>query len=200
VRKLLAGMVLLGSTLGGGFFKSSQAVELVCVSGNQLLQESQFAQKIKQQLQQKRNQLIEEFKKKAQELQEKMKKLQEEVTSGLLSKEEREKKEKQLEELNKQLQMLQIQTQQQIMAYTQQQLQLLDKLAKEAIKALSQSLGFKAAIDCTQLLYYDKSIDITPQVAKILDQMAKEAGKLGPAASMLNETPSINQALPPLGK
>jgi len=152
------------------------AEEIVCVNGDELLKESHYAQELKQEIIEKRKELMEKYQKKAQEIAQKLKKIQEEVTSGLLSAEAQKQKREEYVKLQQELQTLQFQAQQEAQKFIAEQLQKLDSLTKAALKALAKVKGFKAALDCNSLLYYSKNIDITPEVAKIVDQLAPKEG------------------------
>ncbi|RTZ61370.1 MAG: hypothetical protein DSZ31_00395 [Gammaproteobacteria bacterium] len=161
--------------LSGAGVITSYGVDFVCVNGDKLLKESEYAQKLKKEVEKKRKEFIEKFQEKARELVTKIRQLQTELSSGMLSDEAKKEKQKELIKLQQELQMLQITTQQEVQRYITSQLQKLDKLTKSALKALSRVKGFKVALDCNAVLYYDPSVDITDEVAKILDQLAEEA-------------------------
>ena len=110
----------------------------------------------------------------SQEIKKKLEKIQQELNSGLLSEEAKKEKQKEYINLQMELQQLQYQLSQELQEYAQKVLKKLDNMTRMAVKALQRTLGFKAVADCNALFYYDKSIDISPMVAKILDQMAKE--------------------------
>ena len=153
---------------------TSYGLEFVCVNGDELIKESRYAQKLKQEVAKKREEMLKQFRERAKELVTKIRQIQTELNSGMLSKDAKEEKQKELVKLQQELQMLQFTLQQEAQKYITAQLQKLDKLTKSALKALAKVKGFKVAYDCNALLYYDPSIDITDEVAKILDQLAQE--------------------------
>ncbi len=150
---------------------------LVCVNGDELLKDSVYAAQLKQQLEEEQKKLQEKYKKLAQQIVEKLKKLQKELQSGLLSDKAKQEKQQEFVKLQQQLQQLQFQAQMEGQRLVMEKLKQLDKLTKAALKALAQTEGFEAAIDCKSLLYYDPSIDITKKVAKVLDQLASKGQK-----------------------
>lgn len=159
----------------GAFSLGAKASEVVCVNGDELFKLSKYAQELKKEADKRRNEILSQYREKAQKLIEKLKSLQKELSSGLLSDEAKKQKQKEFMELQRELQTLQIQTQQEMQNYIKTTLENLDKLTKSALKVLSKTEGFKIALDCNAVLYYDPSADITKEVAKILDQLAKQA-------------------------
>ena len=166
----VSGLFLI-SSFSQSFASSS---ELVCVSADELFEQSTYAQTLKKQMENKRKEIFQEFSKKAQEIKKKLEKIQQELNSGLLSEEAKKEKQKEYINLQMELQQLQYQLSQELQEYAQKVLKKLDNMTRMAVKALQKTLGFKAVADCNAFFYYDKSIDISPMVAKILDQMAKE--------------------------
>jgi outer membrane protein len=158
-----------------GFLNLGYSQNLVCVNGDELIKDSVYASELKQQLEEEQKQFQEKYQKKAQELLNRLKQLQKELQSGLLSDEAKKEKEKEFLKLQKELQQLQFQAQMEAQKLVMEKLKKLDKLTKAALKVLSQTEGFSAAVDCKNLLYYDPSIDITKKVAKILDQLAEKS-------------------------
>ncbi len=171
MKKLLLGSALIGAL---ALPQAVQAQKLVCVNGDELLKESHYAQELKAQLTKKKAELIKKYQQKAKELISKLKSLQRELSSGLLSEEAQKQKQEEYMKLQQQLQMLQMEAQQEAQRYITKQLQKLDSLTKAAVKALAKTVGFDAAIDCNALLYHSPKIDITPQVAKVIDQLASQ--------------------------
>ena len=165
---------LLALSFGALSF-GAKAADIVCVNGDELFKLSQYAQELKKEADKKRNEILSQYRQKAQKIIERLKALQQELSSGLLSDEAKKQKQKEFMELQRELQMLQIQTQQEMQRYIKTALENLDKLTKSALKVLSKTEGFKVALDCNSVLYYSPSVDITKEVAKILDQLAKEA-------------------------
>ena len=159
----------------GAISLGANASEIVCVNGDELLKVSQFAQELKKEVEQKREEIISQYQQKAQKILERLKSLQQELSSGLLSDEAKKKKQREYMQLQAQLQTLQMETQQQLQQYLSQTLKKLDQITKAALKVLAKTENFKVAADCKSLLYYDPSVDITKQVAKILDQLARQA-------------------------
>ena len=177
MRKLLLGASLLGFL---SLIPVAQAGEIVCVNGDELIKESQFAQKLKSEIEAKKREFIEKYQKRAQELIQKLQKLQQELSSGLLSEEAKKKKEEEFVKLQQELQTLQIEAQQEAQKYITEQLQKLDRLTKAALKALAKVKGFEAALDCNTLLYYSSDVDITKDVAKVVDQLAEQGEQSNP--------------------
>ena len=171
MRKLLLGASLLGIF---SIAPAVQAGEIVCVNGDELIKESHFAQQLKREVEAKKKEFIEKYQKKAQELVQKLQKLQKELSSGLLSEEAKKQKQEEYIKLQQELQQLQIEAQQEAQKYITEQLQRLDKLTKAALKALAKVKGFEAAVDCNALLYHSPEIDITKDVAKVVDQLAEQ--------------------------
>ena len=128
-------------------------------------------------MQKKAQQLQKEFNEKTKSLQEKLKQIQKELQSGLLTKEAKKAKEEEFIKLQRELQMYQLQYQQEMRKYFQSQFKKLNDLVKAALEALSKREGFKAVLNCQDLLYNDPSVDITDEVAKLVDQLAKEVQK-----------------------
>ena len=172
MKKLLAGMVFLGAV---SLPQMVQAQKLVCVNGDELLKESHYAKELKEQLSKKKAELIKKYQQKAQELIAKLKSLQKELSSGLLSEDAQKQKQQEFTKLQQQLQMLQMEAQQEAQKYITEQLQKLDKLTRTALKVLAKTIGFDAAMDCNALLYHSPKIDITPEVAKVIDQLAQQS-------------------------
>ena len=159
--------ILLGSNVG------VTAGELVCVNGDKLFELSTAAKQLKSEMEQKRNEIIKDYQAKFQEIQKKLQTLQQELQSGLLTDEAKKQKQKEFIKLQQELQKLQIQAQMELQKFAEQQLKKLDKLVKSSLKALAKTEGFKAVTDCQRLIYYEPDIDITPKVAKVIDQIAK---------------------------
>jgi len=171
MKKNFLGLVLVITSMVG---LPLSAAEVVCVDGNELLKYSQYGQELKQNVEQKKVEIMTKYRQKAQNLIKKLEKIRNELSSGLLSEDAKKEKQKELVKIQQELQLLQLQAQQEIQMYINQQLQKLDKLAKSALKALSQVKGFEIAIDCNSLLYYSPKVDITKDVAKIVDQLWKK--------------------------
>ncbi|HIP86756.1 MAG TPA: OmpH family outer membrane protein [Aquifex sp.] len=171
MKKLLQTFLVLSTV---GVF-TSYGVDFVCVNGDKLLKESEYAQKLKKEVEKKREKFTENFQEKARQLVKRIRELQNELSSGMLNDEAKREKQKELIKLQQELQMLQITIQQELRKYITSQLKKLDTLTKSALKALAKVKGFKVASDCNALLYYDPSVDITDEVAKVLDQLAEEA-------------------------
>ncbi len=170
MKKLLAGLAIIGASA-----HTLNAADLVCVNGDKLIQESNYAKELKNQLQQKAKELQQQIASKIKAIQNKLSQLQKELQSGVLTKEAKKAKEEEFIKLQQQLQMYQLQYQQQLRAYFQSEFKKLNDLVQAALKALAKTEGFKAAANCKDLLYYDPSIDITTQVVKLVDQLAKQA-------------------------
>ena len=171
------------AALSFGFFSlSAQSSEIVCVNGDELLKLSSYAQQLKQEVEAKKQEILNKYQQKAKQIVEKLKALQQELSSGLLSEEAKKEKQQEFMKLQAELQSLQMQMQQELRRYITQTLQNLDKLTKAALKALAQTEHFKVAADCKSLLYYDPSVDITKEVAKVLDQLAKSAAQKAESA------------------
>jgi len=169
--------VALGFAALGFFSLQLNASELVCVNGDKLFKETTYAQKLKGQIQKKAQILQKEFNEKTKSLQEKLKQIQKELQSGLLTKEAKKAKEAEFIKLQRELQMYQLQYQQEMRNYFQSEFKKLNDLVKTALEALSKKEGFKAVLNCQDLLYNNPSIDITDEVAKLVDQLAKEVQK-----------------------
>jgi Skp family chaperone for outer membrane proteins len=164
-----------GVILGLGLVGKGYAAELVCVNNQEVLKVSSYAKSVQEQILKKKQEMMEEFKKKLEPLKQQMEALQKQIQSGLLSQEAVEEKRKELAKLQQQMQLLMMQAQQEYMRYAEEQYQKLTQLEQAALKALEKTLGFKAVVDCQQLLYYSPEIDITNQTAKVIDQLAKQA-------------------------
>ena len=169
--------IVLGLTTVGIATLQTNASELVCVNGDKLFKETNYAQQLKEQMQKMAQQLQREFNEKTKTIQEKLKQIQKELQSGLLTKEAKKAKEEEFIKLQRELQMYQLQYQQEMRNYFQSQFKKLNELVKSALEALSKKEGFKAVLNCQDLLYNDPSIDITDEVAKLVDQLAKEVQK-----------------------
>jgi Skp family chaperone for outer membrane proteins len=170
LKKVLPALGLFG-VLSVGF-----STELVCVNGDELLKESTYLSKLDKNFKEK-GKHFQELQKKIQEIVQKLKKLQKELQSGLLSDEAKKQKQQEFIKLQQQLQQLQIEIQYEYSKLSkefQKFNQLVTKSVKASLKTLAKTEGFKAAVDCKNLLYYDKSIDITAKVAKVLDQFASQ--------------------------
>lgn len=153
---------------------SVNATDVVCVNGNELIKDSQYAQQLKHEIEIKKQQIIVKYRQEAQKLIEQLQKLQKELSSGLLSSEAKKQKQEEYIKLQQRLQLLQLQAQQEVQKYISEQLQKLDKLTKAALKVLAKAKGFDIAADCNNLLYYSPNVDITKDVAKIIDQMVQK--------------------------
>ena len=171
VKKLL----LVTGFIGIGAASQVYATDLVCVNGDELMEQSNYAKEIKEKLQQRAQELQKQIEAKVKEIQNRLSQLQKELQSGLLTKEAKEAKQKEFIKLQQELQMYQLQYQQQIRMYFQEEFKKLDALVKAALKALAQTEHYKAVANCKDLLYYDPSIDITQSVVKLVDQMAKQS-------------------------
>ena len=166
---------LIGLTVLSFFVDSSvNATEVVCVDGNELIKDSQYAQQLKQEIEVKKQQIIAKYRQEAQKLIEQLQKLQKELSSGLLSPEAKKQKQEEYIKLQQKLQFLQIQAQQEVQKYIFQQLRKLDKLTKAALKVLVKVKGFDMVADCNNLLYYSANVDITKDVARVIDQMVQK--------------------------
>ncbi len=153
---------------------SVNATDVVCVNGNELIKDSQYAQQLKHEIEIKKQQIIAKYRQEAQKLIEQLQKLQKELSSGLLSSEAKKQKQEEYIKLQQRLQLLQLQAQQEVQKYISEQLQKLDKLTKAALKVLAKAKDFDIVADCNNLLYYSPSVDITKDVAKIIDQMVQK--------------------------
>jgi len=175
--KSIAKLALPALTFGifTGVFSTNvaAATDLVCVNGDELFKLSKAAQQIKQEMEEKRKEILENFKKQAADIQKKLQTLQQELQSGLLTDEAKKQKQEEFIKLQQELQRLQFQAQMELQKFATQQLKKLDQFVKSALKALAQTEGFKAVEDCQRLLYYKPEIDITKEVAKVMDQMFK---------------------------
>ncbi len=169
LKKTLLGL----SALGIVSFGTVNAAELVCVNGDALMQKATYAQELRKQIEEKVKEIQKNFEEKIGEIQKKLQQLQKELQSGLLSDEAKKQKEQEFLKLQQELRKYQLQYQQEVRKYFQEEFMKLDKLVKAAIKALAQTEGFKAVANCNDLLYYDPVIDITDEVAKAVDRLAK---------------------------
>ncbi|NPB05247.1 MAG: OmpH family outer membrane protein [Aquificae bacterium] len=171
---------LLGLSSAVVLSTAAPAAELVCVNGDALMEQTRYAQELKKEVEARVAEIQRRIEEQTEQIREKLETLQKELESGLLSEEVKREKEQEFLRLQEELRRYQVQYQQEVQQYLQQEFLKFNELVKAALKALAQVEGFKAVVNCGDLLYYDPSIDITEEVAKTIDQLAEQAKKENP--------------------
>jgi Skp family chaperone for outer membrane proteins len=175
--KLKTAFAVLALIATAGAVKSANAVEVVCVDQQEIVNSSQYAQKVLSEIKQEEKELKAELQKEIGPLQKKLQEIQKQLSSGLLSKEAAKEKRKEAMQIQQQIQQKFFEIREKFQKFAQQKEQELQQLEQAALKALSETLGFKAVTLCRAFIFHTPEVDISKQTAKVIDQLANQKGQ-----------------------
>ena len=177
--KKLCGILILALFIGLSYFGVSfaQGTKVGVIDVKEIVNDCKYGQQIMQKLQNR----YDELRAKLQKMIKKLQDLKNEIDtkSSLWSKEVKEKKQKEYEELLKNIKQLQQESEIQMQEYQQKLLQPLFKKLEKVLKDYAEKNGYDLIIEKKQpgIYYVSNKVDLTSEMVRLLDQMyEKEKG------------------------
>ncbi len=156
---------------------SYAAPEIVCVNNEKIPQISQYAQKVLNELKNRQLQLQQEIEKEIAPLRQKLQAIEQQIQSGLLTEKAKKEKEEEAAKIRQKINEIVMKKQREFQEYAQNKTQEVINTEKAALEVLSKTMGYKAVTDCRFFIYFNPSINVTEQVAKIMDQIGLKKEK-----------------------